>query len=429
MKWVETNLGAVSLGKPQYGANASSVESSGKRPRFVRITDIDDNGVLRPDCRRESDLENIESYRLEDGDFLFARTGSVGRTYVYRKSDGDCIFAGYLIRFRLNRDLIHPRFLFHYSKSPAYRQWVATKQRVAIQANINGSEYASLRFPLPTPREQGRIVELLEQADELRRQRAEADQVADRILPALFHKMFGDPAANPKGWPRTKLGDLLESIDSGWSPVCENRQAALDEWAVLKLGAVTSNRYLESENKALPSTLEPLPEFEVRAGDLLFTRKNTYELVGACAYVRSTRPKLMLSDIIFRLNLRKDAEIHPLYLWALLIYPSKRPAIQMLAGGSAGSMPNISKGRLETLEIEKPPHSLQSAFARAVSGCDSLRDNAREARDNIESLFATMLHRAFTGKLTAKWREAHLKELLLEMEHQAKLLRTAAETN
>ena len=279
-------------------------------------------------------------------------------------------------------------------------------------------------IPLPSIREQQRIEEILEQADALRQKRAEADVLADRIIPSIFNQMFGDPAANKKNWPRKKLGEMLHSIDSGWSPVCESRQAAPDEWGVLKLGAITTNRYLEDENKALPSALTSEPTLEVRAGDLLFTRKNTYDLVGACAYVKRTRPKLMLSDLIFRLNLTPNAEVHLLYLWALLICPSKRPAIQLLAGGSAGSMPNISKGRLETLDIETPPFHLQKAFAATVSSFDNLDERAEKARKNIGTLFATIIHRAYTGELTAQWREAHMKELLAEMEQQARLLRS-----
>jgi type I restriction enzyme S subunit len=68
--------------------------------------------------------------------------------------------------------------------------------------------------PLPARKEQRRIVELLEQADGLRRQRAEADALTDRILPALFHKMFGDPATNPKGWPVVPVGDLALRVQN-----------------------------------------------------------------------------------------------------------------------------------------------------------------------------------------------------------------------
>ncbi|MGH9890893.1 MAG: restriction endonuclease subunit S [bacterium] len=367
----------------------------------------------------------MHRYLLTPGDILFNNTNSpalVGKTAFFDEP-GEYVFSNHMTRIRLNRALAEPRYVgrfLHWAWAQgAFRsrvtQWVN-------QAAINRSQLASVMVPLPPLSEQRRIVEILDQADRLRHLRTEADAKADRILPALFIKMFGDPATNPKGWPRKRLGELLNRIDSGWSPVCENRQAAPDEWGVLKLGAVTTNRYIESENKALPTALDPRPELEVQPGDFLFTRKNTRELVGACAYVERTRPRLLLSDLVFRLRLKANAEMHPLYLWALMTSPSKRSSIEMLAGGSAGSMPNISKGRLEALEIEKPPHVLQTGFSGTAADVDSLTRKARVARASIERSFAVLLHRAFTGELTAKWREAHMTELLQEMEHQAKAL-------
>jgi type I restriction enzyme S subunit len=135
---------------------------------------------------------------------------------------------------------------------------------------------------------------------------------------------------------------------------------------VLKLSAVTSCKYIDTENKALPESVVPRPELEVKSGDALFTRKNTYDLVAASAFVLETRPKLMLSDLIFRFRLKTDAKLDPLFLWGLLTLPTKRKQIQALAGGSAGSMPNISKGRLITLPIEVPPLTLHREVVERV---------------------------------------------------------------
>ncbi|MBM3837135.1 MAG: hypothetical protein FJ398_04090 [Verrucomicrobia bacterium] len=342
--------------------------------------------------------------------------------------DGQIASTGFCV-LRANSALAEAKFIFFRCMTPDFVNGLVSHMRGANYPAVSDEMVKRHKTLLPPLREQRRIVELLEQADELRRQRAEADKLADRILPALFLKMFGDPAANPKRWTREKLGLLLDGIESGWSPVCENRQVRPNEWGILKLGAVTTNRYLDRENKALPDDEEPQPELEVKPGDLLFSRKNTRELVGACVYVRMTRPKLMLSDLIFRLRLKTDAEVNPLYLWALLTNPGKRPAIEALAGGSAGSMPNISKSRLECMEVEKPPKSLQDQFAHSVVELDSLRGNMGTVHENLESLFSVVLHRAFTGELTAKWREAHLKELLAEMEQQARLLKVSPDSD
>ena len=157
--------------------------------------------------------------------------------------------------------------------------------------------------------------------------------------------------------------------------------------------------YTDTANKALPEAVASRPELEVKAGDLLFTRKNTYELVGACAFVFETRPKLMLSDLIFRFRLKSGAELDPIFLWGLLTVPSKRRQVQTLAGGSAGSMPNISKGRLIELPIEVPPMQLQKEFAQRVRKIRELEAGQANRRAHLDALFQSMLHRAFNGEL------------------------------
>ncbi|MEA1649807.1 hypothetical protein UAJ10_12375 [Nitrospirillum sp. BR 11164] len=226
-----------------------------------------------------------------------------------------------------------------------------------------------INFPT-NMKEQRRIAAILDQADTLRRQRRVALERLDELPRHLFAHTFGDPVANKQGWHRLRLGDLLEAIDSGWSPNCLDRPAEAHEWGVLKLGAVTRCIFDENEQKALPSTEKPRPDLEVKAGDILFTRKNTYDLVAACALVGDVRPHLMLPDLIFRLRPRQDALINSFYMQQLLTYPTKRKEIQKLAGGAAGSMPNISKGRLLAAEIEVPP---STSNAPLPSACGPLR--------------------------------------------------------
>ena len=425
MKWPEAKLcqfcrfrhgGTPSKAREDFwNGNIPWVSPKDMRPRVIRDTEdhitqkaVDESGAL---------LVPAKSILVVVRSGILVRTVPVALTAVESAFNQD------IKSVQVDTEVALPEFVFWFLHSRQKEMLTRGVKLGATVHSIQSGFIESLKIPVPTLREQSRIVEILDQADELRQKRFEADALAARILPALFQKLFGDPATNPKNWPRKKLGEILQSIDSGWSPVCESRQAMLDEWGILKLSAVTTNRYLECHNKALPESFEAQADLEVRPGDLLFTRKNTYELVGACAYVKSTRSKLMLSDTIFRFNLKPSMEVHPLYLWGLLIHPSKRPAIQALAGGSSGSMPNISKGRLETLEIEKPPFELQSAFAEAVSAYDILGDKAGVVRENIEYIFATMLQRAFAGELTAQWREAHLKELVAEMEQQAKILK------
>lgn len=253
------------------------------------------------------------------------------------------------------------------------------------------------RLPVPSMPEQRRIVDLLSRAEGIVRLRREAQQKAAELIPAIFIDMFGDPATNPKGWPTVKLGQLLSSIDSGHSPKCGDRHRGVDEWGVLRLGAVSRCEYDEYEHKTLPRAIEPDSSIEVKSGDLLLSRKNTAELVGAAAYVWATDGRILLPDLIFRLQLVEAAPVNAIYLWKLLTTDAKRRALTRLATGSAGSMPNISKERLRTLPVEVPTLGLQTKFADLVKEIRSIRQQQQAAIQKGEEVFASLLAGAFSG--------------------------------
>ena len=258
---------------------------------------------------------------------------------------------------------------------------------------------AEIPVPVPPLEEQRRIAAILDQAETLRTQRRTALALLDSLTQSLFLDMFGDPVANPKGWQRLPLSALVEKIDSGWSPVCLDRRAEEGEWAVLKLGAITSCEFKPQENKALPPDIAPVESIEVKPGDLLFSRKNTYELVAACALVNQTPARLMMSDLIFRFRLNASSAVIPQYLHRLLTYATKRQEVQKLAGGSAGSMPNISKAKLLDFLIEVPPLPLQKTFATRIASIEALKTTHRHALAALDALFASLQQRAFTGAL------------------------------
>jgi len=382
-----------------YGVTASATKRA-IGPKFLRITDIQD-GVVRwesvPWC--ECDSRSANASRLKSGDIVFARTGATtGKSFLVRECPSDSVFASYLIRVRLG-DTAEPRFVSHFFETPDYWAQVSNGARGAAQPGVNATTLRRLKIPLPPLAEQRRIAEVLDRAEALRAKRRAALAQLDTLTQSLFLDLFGDPVTNPKGWPRVRFDELLENIDSGWSPKCLARPAMDDEWGVLKLGAVTRCEYDETQTKALPPTESPRPNVEVKSGDLLFSRKNTHQLVAACALVRTTRPKLLLPDLIFRFRLKPISKIEPVFLQKLLTIQSKRKSIQRLAGGAAGSMPNISKARLRDVQIELPPLDLQREFARQVAAVEKLKAAHRASLAELDALFASLQHRAFCGEL------------------------------
>lgn len=318
-----------------------------------------------------------------------------------------------LVRLRPVPAKLRRKFLAYFLRSEHYMGFARQVVAGAKMPRMVMDRFWEFEIPLPPLPEQDRIVEILDQADTLRQQRRQADALSQRILPALFHEMFGGAE-----WPRKPISQILKMIQGGWSPVCDNRPAEAGEWGVLKLGSATYCEYRPTESKSLMSSSVPRKDLEVKKGDLLFTRKNTKELVGATAYVFETPSCLMIPDLIFRL-IPEPAEVDPIYLWQALIEPNNRAGIQSLASGAAASMVNISRSRLLPFEMQVPPLELQRKFATAVLALRQPLLSQSTSAATLETLFQTLLHRAFDGSLTAKWREGHAKELLQEMAHQA----------
>jgi len=147
---------------PKYGAGSSARPFDETLPRYVRITDLAEDGRLRTDDPRSADPASVVGYELRSGDLLFARSGAtVGKTYLYQAEDGPCVFAGYLIRFRVRPDVALAKFAEIYTRSWPYRRWVNSMLRAGAQPNINASEYSSLPIPLPPLSEQRAIATVL----------------------------------------------------------------------------------------------------------------------------------------------------------------------------------------------------------------------------------------------------------------------------
>jgi restriction endonuclease S subunit len=145
-----------------YGANEAALEDNPEWPRFVRITDIATDGSLRDETFKSLPPEVAEPFLLEDGDLLFARSGAtVGKSFIYRPSWGIACFAGYLIRFRSDRNKVLPDFLNLYAQSSVYWHQVSTGTIQATIQNFSAEKYADIIVPLPPMSQQREIVEAM----------------------------------------------------------------------------------------------------------------------------------------------------------------------------------------------------------------------------------------------------------------------------
>ena len=142
--------------RPMYGAPYSS-KTFDNSVRYIRITDINEDGTLNED-KVSADMYN-NTYLLKENDFLIARSGNtVGKTYLYKKSDGPAIFAGYLIKFVIDEEKIDPKYLLLYTKSSIYKDWIKNNMRISAQPNINSQQYLQSPVIVPSKKVQREIV-------------------------------------------------------------------------------------------------------------------------------------------------------------------------------------------------------------------------------------------------------------------------------
>lgn len=259
--------------------------------------------------------------------------------------------------------------------------------------HIYFKDYQKEEFPLPNLAEQRKIAAVLDKVSDLiAKRQAQLDKL-DLLVKARFVEMFGDPVSNPKNWPLCPLCNCLIKIENGKSLVCANEARAGIVPGILKLSAATYGDYRPEENKAMLDASMFLDSAEVHADDLLFTRKNTPELVGMSTYVFETPEKLMMPDLIFRLD--TNHRCNKIFLWKLINHDLFRSKVKALASGSAKSMSNISKERLGNLQIIVPPIELQGKFDTFVRQAYAERRKINCGLEKLETLKKALMQEFF----------------------------------
>lgn len=147
----------------KYGANEPSIHADSHFPRYIRITDIQEDGTLREDTFRSLPEGAAKPYFLVEGDILFARSGAtVGKTFQYDPRWGRAAFAGYLIRARLDKRKATSNFVQYFTQSQGYKYWLMNNLIQATIQNVSAERYGTLSIALPAVDEQCIVVQFLD---------------------------------------------------------------------------------------------------------------------------------------------------------------------------------------------------------------------------------------------------------------------------
>lgn len=371
---------------------------------FMPMAAVDADSVTAVDRETRPYSEVSKGYTpFLDGDVLVAKitpcfeNGKIAQARLsLRYGFGSTEF--HVVRPRSDR--ADARYLVHFLRQDRIRKQGESRMTgSAGQRRVPENFLAGLTIPLPSLPEQRRIAEMLDRADALRAKRRAALAQLDTLTQSIFLDMFGDAGENQKAWPVRRVSEYVAEFQGGKSLESESGENVVTRNRVLKVSAVTGMTFLAHECKPVPDSYTPPVEHFVRPGDLLFSRANTTDLVGAVAYVERTPQNLLLPDKLWRFVWRQPALVEPLFVWALFQTPVLRREIGRRATGTSGSMKNISQEKVFGVSTICPPIAIQKEFTKRLAAVERVRIACHASAKDSDALLTSLQHRAFRGEL------------------------------
>ena len=302
-----------------------------------------------------------------------------------------------LIPLRPHPLLVCREFLAYYLRSPVFLAYSSQYVTGAKMPRVILDRFWAHEIALPPLSEQCRIVEILDEAHSLRRLRAEADAKASRILPAVFIKMFGDPATNPMGWRASPFGDGIVETQYGTSRRANtNGQGVI----LLRMNNISTSGEIDLGDVKFVD-LDPT-ECErqlLRSGDIVFNRTNSVELVGKTGLWKESELSAVAASYLIRIRVDPD-QLIPSYAWALMNTAHMKNVLATTARRAVG-MANINATELRRLPWMYPPLQIQEDFATVSDSIRRINEARNHSLNATRQMFLNLLNRAFSGTLTA----------------------------
>jgi len=276
----------------KYGIPASAEDYHVEKTRYLRITDISDDGVLLDNDKKSVTSDDIEKYLLKEGDIVFARTGnSTGRTYYHEAKNGELAYAGFLIKYTLDKKKVNPKYLKFYTLSKEYKSWVKNLSVGSTRGNINAQTFANCPISLPNENQQDLLVDTLSLLIDKIELNNRINCVLESMAKTLYDYWFvqfdfpnseGDPYKTsggkmvwneelkreiPKGWNVKILADITDVSNESVYPMAfpdkEFKHYSIptfDEsgtYGIEKGVDIKSNKFIVSKSDVLVSKLNP----------------------------------------------------------------------------------------------------------------------------------------------------------------------------
>ena len=335
----------------------------------------------------------IKKYQLVRGDVLFNNTNSdvwVGKT-AFVDRDLDALYSNHLTRLRVHEERVDPRFLaiyLHKLQQDGFFKSIST--RWVNQTAVNTKALRNVSLRVPPLDEQRRIVATFVRADRLKQNRVQANQLIGKIIQSVFLKMFGDEETITKSWEWRTVEDCMDTIIDyrGKTPPKTSSGIPLITAKIVRNGEILRPDEFISPDFYDKWMVRGFPKY----GDVLFTSEAP---LGNVAQLE-LKEKIALAQRIILLR-GKEKVIDNKFLVHALLYPKVREDIESRATGS--TVKGIRQAQLRKVKIPVPPLDLQNRFGQLSEKIQYVRQNQLRSTQEINELFHSLMHKAFTGEL------------------------------
>ncbi|MGC6424423.1 MAG: restriction endonuclease subunit S [Lentimonas sp.] len=405
MAWERISLGEIAP------AGASRMSATGDSLWHLTLDQLESHtGEIIEKKYIEADSIPPSTNRFDDGNVLYSKL----RPYLNKvhAPEEAGVATSELVPLRPDPNRLNRSFLAYFLRSQEFLGFATACVAGAKMPRMVMRRMWEYQIPVPHPKEQARIVELLDQADELRKLRTQADNKAARILPALFHHYFGDISNGHS----EIIGDLTSLVTSGVTPRGGSKVYIDEGPFLIRSQNVQMNAMSLNDVAHIPDEMfKRMERVQVLPGDTLLNITGA-SLGRVTPVIRMDQPAVVNQHVCI---IRPIPEkLSYVYLSFLLSTDFYQRAILQQQSGAAQAGFNHSKVR--ALKIPVPEMSKQHAFAHDFIQHQETIGMAANSKQKLEDLFQLLLHRAFTGELTAKWREDHMSEIVDEMTIQTK---------
>ena len=383
-EWEEKRLGDIST-NIMYGIGSAAIKYDGVN-KYLRITDIDDssrNFVPKPLTSPEGLIHN--NYKLSDGDIVFARTGaSVGKSYLYKTSDGNLIFAGFLIKFNIIS--ANPYFVYSNTFRHYYDNWVSVMSVRSGQPGINAEEYKLLPIGLPTKPEQQQIALFLTSVDSKIEQLSKKQELLREYKKGLMQKIFSqairfkaDDGSDYPDWVEKKLGDVGKIV-TGKTPSTSNLELWNGGIDFITPTDISGNKYQMNTNRTVTKqqNIKVLPK-----GSIVYTCIASIGKMSITVFDSITNQQinsLIVSD-------KYSNEFVYYYLLKITPYIKSTQA--------SSTLPIINKYDFSRFEISLPSFEEQTKIANFLSSIDSKIEQIVKQLDETKQFKKALLQQMF----------------------------------